>query len=167
MAKKDDKILVISDNALDCQPYNTTDTDDVMWESCSLRKWLNGTFLNAAFSTEEQALILNTNVSADKNLEYDTNPGNATTDKVFLLSIDEADKYFNSDEARKCVPTVYSKANGAYTSSGYCWWWLRSPGFSQDFAVNVYVGGSILYNGIDVNFGSGCVRPAMWIDIGD
>ena len=167
LAKKDDKILVISDNALDCQPYNTTDTDDVMWESCSLRKWLNGTFLNAAFSTEEQALILNTNVSADKNLEYDTNPGNATTDKVFLLSIDEADKYFNSDEARKCVPTVYSKANGAYTSSGYCWWWLRSPGFSQDFAVNVYVGGSILYNGIDVNFGSGCVRPAMWIDIGD
>ena len=167
LAKKDDKILVISDNALDCQPYNTTDTADVMWESCSLRKWLNGTFLNAAFSTEEQALILNTNVSADKNLEYDTNPGNATTDKVFLLSIDEADKYFNSDEARKCVPTVYSKANGAYTSSGYCWWWLRSPGFSQDFAVNVYVGGSILYNGIDVNFGSGCVRPAMWIDIGD
>ncbi len=166
LAKEDGKVLVISDKALDCQPYNTTDID-VTWESCSLRKWLNGTFLNAAFSTEEQALILNTNVSADKNPNYNTYVGNATTDKVFLLSIDESDKYFSSDEARKCVPTAYTKANGAYTSSSYCWWWLRSPGFGQDFAVNVSVGGSILYNGIDVNLGGGCVRPAMWIDIDD
>ena len=81
-------LLLISKQALDCQQYNTSYTD-VTWESCSLRKWMNGTFLNKAFNAEEQAQIQNTTVSADKNPEYNTNPGNATTDKVFLLSINE------------------------------------------------------------------------------
>ena len=69
-----------------------------------------------------------TNVSADKNLKKDTNPGNTTTDKIFLLSINEVDKYYGSNDVRKCVPTEYAKANGAYTDSSYtrngvptCW----------------------------------------------
>ena len=108
-------LLLISKQALDCQQYNTEGVD-ITWENCSLRKWMNGTFLNNAFSTEEQAQIQNTTVSADKNPEYNTNPGNATTDKVFLLSIAEAEKYFTTDESRKCAPTAYAKAQGAYTS---------------------------------------------------
>lgn len=53
LSTSDDKILVISDKVLDCQPYNTSDAD-VTWETCSLRKWLNNDFLNAAFVTGEQ-----------------------------------------------------------------------------------------------------------------
>lgn len=136
LAKENSRVLVISDKALDCQPYNSSYTEEVTWENCSLRKWLNGTFLNKAFSPEEQAQIQNTTVSADNNPQYSTNPGNATTDKVFLLSINEVEKYFNSDEARKCAPTAYAKAQGASTSDTFktpsgaatCWWWLRSPG---------------------------------------
>ena len=165
-------LLLISKQALDCQQYNTSYTD-VTWESCSLRKWMNGTFLNKAFNAEEQAQIQNTTVSADKNPEYNTNPGNATTDKVFLLSINEVEKYFNSDEARKCAPTAYAKAQGAYASYNYktasgaatCWWWLRSPGSYQDNAANVLDDGSVNYFGPDVNYDNGAVRPAMWIDL--
>ena len=175
-------LLLISKQALDCQQYNTSYTD-VTWESCSLRKWMNGTFLNKAFNAEEQAQIQNTTVSADKNPEYNTNPGNATTDKVFLLSINEVEKYFNSDEARKCAPTAYAKAQGAYTSDSYktasgaatCWWWLRSPGLSQYSAASVRYDGSVNYRGYDVgsvNYGgdyvdgdSDAVRPALWINL--
>ena len=165
-------LLLISKQALDCQQYNTSYTD-VTWESCSLRKWMNGTFLNKAFNAEEQAQIQNTTVSADKNPEYNTNPGNATTDKVFLLSINEVEKYFNSDEARKCAPTAYAKAQGAYTSDSYktasgaatCWWWLRSPGGAQNRAASVNNGGSVLYHGYAVHNGSGAVRPALWINL--
>ena len=82
----DKKALLISEYALDCKQYNTS-VAGVTWENCSLRKWLNGTFLNNAFSAEEQAQIQNTTVSADKNPKYSTNPGNATTDKVFLLTV--------------------------------------------------------------------------------
>ncbi len=165
-------LLLISKQALDCQQYNTSYTD-VTWESCSLRKWMNGTFLNKAFNAEEQAQIQNTTVSADKNPEYNTNPGNATTDKVFLLSINEVEKYFNSDEARKCAPTAYAKAQGAYTSDSYktasgaatCWWWLRSPGHNQSYAAYVSYDGSVYYYGIPVNHALDAVRPALWINL--
>ena len=165
-------LLLISKQALDCQQYNTSYTD-VTWESCSLRKWMNGTFLNKAFNAEEQAQIQNTTVSADKNPEYNTNPGNATTDKVFLLSINEVEKYFNSDEARKCAPTAYAKAQGAHTSDSYktasgaatCWWWLRSPGFTQSCAASVRYDGSVNYRGYDVDYDNGAVRPALWINL--
>ena len=165
-------LLLISKQALDCQQYNTSYTD-VTWESCSLRKWMNGTFLNKAFNAEEQAQIQNTTVSADKNPEYNTNPGNATTDKVFLLSINEVEKYFNSDEARKCAPTAYAKAQGAYTSDSYktasgaatCWWWLRSPGYLQYYAASVSYDGSVDYYGRNVDIDYDAVRPALWINL--
>ena len=165
-------LLLISKQALDCQQYNTSYTD-VTWESCSLRKWMNGTFLNKAFNAEEQAQIQNTTVSADKNPEYNTNPGNATTDKVFLLSINEVEKYFNSDEARKCAPTAYAKAQGAYTSDSYktasgaatCWWWLRSPGRNQLHAADVLSDGSVYYRGDTVDTDNDAVRPALWINL--
>lgn len=165
-------LLLISKQALDCQQYNTSYTD-VTWESCSLRKWMNGTFLNKAFNAEEQAQIQNTTVSADKNPEYNTNPGNATTDKVFLLSINEVEKYFNSDEARKCAPTAYAKAQGAYTSDIYktasgaatCWWWLRSPGSDQSHAADVDNDGSVDYYGNYVDYAYDAVRPALWINL--
>ena len=165
-------LLLISKQALDCQQYNTSYTD-VTWESCSLRKWMNGTFLNKAFNAEEQAQIQNTTVSADKNPEYNTNPGNATTDKVFLLSINEVEKYFNSDEARKCAPTAYAKAQGAYTSDSYktasgaatCWWWLRSPGGNQRDAAIVTDVGSVYYYGYFVDYDNDAVRPALWINL--
>lgn len=172
LAKENNKILVISDKALDCQRYNAIHKD-ITWEQCSLRKWLNDSFLNAAFSEEERALIQSTTISADKNPQYSTDPGNATTDKVFLLSINEAKKYFNSDEARKCAPTAYAKAQGAFTSdtnkttSGAttCWWRLRSPGNYQDTAAFVHIDGSVYYDGYYVRDARACVRPALWISI--
>lgn len=172
LAKENEKALVISKHALDCQQYNTSYTD-VTWETCPLRKWMNGTFLNNAFSTEEQAQIQNTTVSADKNPEYNTNPGNATTDKVFLLSINEVEKYFNSDEARKCAPTAYAKTQGAYTSdsnktasgAATCWWWLRSPGGTQDSAATVHADGSVGCGGDYVDCDIDAVRPALWINL--
>lgn len=171
LAKEDNSVLLISKYALDCKQYNA-DYVGVTWETCSLRQWLNGTFLNDAFSTEEQSLIQDTYVSADANPKYDTNPGNATTDKVFLLSINEANKYFGSDDDRKCIPTEYAKANGAYTSSSNtkngvptCYWWLRSPGNLQRSAGYVFDVGSVYYDGGLVHADDVCVRPALWINL--
>lgn len=163
---KDGKALVVSKYALDCKQYNTSNTD-VTWETCTLRKWLNNDFINAAFSSYEKAMIPTVTVSADKN---STNPGNATQDQVFLLSITEANKYFGSDSARQCKPTDYAFANGAYFNSvnGNCWWWLRSPGvtqYSAHSAAYVHSSGGVYESGSDVDIGTSAVRPAMWISI--
>jgi hypothetical protein len=108
----------------------------------------------------------------EKNKKYDTEAGNATRDKIFLLSINEANEYFASDEARMCVPTAYAIANGAYTNDNYrvdgeatCYWWLRSPGDDQRSAVIVVSDGSVFSLGDLVFRGLACVRPAMWISL--
>lgn len=173
LAVENEKALLISKYALDCQQYNSEYTS-VTWESCTLRKWLNNTFLNRAFGTSHQKMILSSTVTADENPKSETAPGNDTTDKVFLLSITEATKYFSINEERKCASTEFAKANGAATSStetvgaggaATCWWWLRLPGFFQDYAALVSHNGSVSYYGSDVSNGHGCVRPAMWISI--
>ena len=162
---KDGKALVISKYALDCKQYNTSNMD-VTWETCTLRRWLNNDFINAAFSAEEKAIIPTVTVSADKNLEYSANPGNATQDQVFLLSITEANKYFSSYSARQCEPTDYAVANGAWEiDSGNCWWWLRSPGTHQDNAASVSGEGVIDRFGPGVGEDDNAVRPALWIDL--
>lgn len=163
---KDGKALVVSKYALDCKQYNTSNTD-FTWETCTLRKWLNNDFINAAFSSYEKAMIPTVTVSADKN---STNPGNATQDQVFLLSITEANKYFGSDSARQCKPTDYASANGAYFNSvnGNCWWWLRSPGvtqYSAHSAAYVHSSGGVYESGSDVDIGTSAVRPAMWVSL--
>ena len=163
---KDGKALLISKYALDCQQYNTSYTG-VTWETCTLRKWLNNDFINSAFTADEKAIIPTVMVSADKNSAYSTDPGNATQDQVFLLSIVETNKYFSSNDARECKPTEYAIANGAFVNSdnGNCWWWLRSPGRYQDYAADVRKDGDVHEYGDRVYYDNGAVRPALWIDL--
>ena len=163
LAKENDKILVISDKALDCQPYNNEKYAKVTWETCTLRKWLNTDFLDSAFSPDEKAKIPTVTVSADKNPEYSTNPGNATQDQVFLLSIPEVNEYFSYNNAGLCRLTDYAAAN---TSYGW-YWWLRSPGEYQNLAAYVNYDGSVSNSGFEVSADFVAVRPAMWISISE
>lgn len=167
LAVEGNKAFIISQYALDCKPYNNTYTDTT-WEQCTLRTWLNETFFNDAFGADHQKMIVSSTVTADKNPSYGTSPGNNTTDKVFLLSITEVNKYFSSDGARKCASTYYAEAQGAYSNSyiggrSACWWWLRSPGSSSDSAADVSIDGSVYNRGRSVNSSDDGVRPAMWI----
>lgn len=177
LEKETDRILVISKSVLDHQPYNTVCTD-VTWSNCSLRQWLNDEFLNAAFSEEEKAAIPAVGVSADENPEYSTDPGSATQDKNFLLSINEVNRYFSSDNVRTVHPTAYAKEQGAFVeeTTGNSWWWLRSPGKNRSYAASVFVNGVVNYSGYytitgsfnqgsGVNYWGGSVRPVLWIDL--
>ena len=161
LANEGNRSLLISRCALDCRQYKTERTD-VTWETCSLRSWLNNTFLNAAFTTDEQKAIQKTSVDNSKsqgNNSWSTDGGNNTTDQFFLLSYAEAGKYFGSDSDRICKLTAYAKANNGDLS----WQWLRSPGYWQSSAALVDVDGS-LGNCYGVNFNV-AVRPAFWINL--
>ena len=167
LAKEDNRILIISKYALDCRPYNN-EWMDVAWGSCTLRTWLNDFFYNDAFNPTEKARIRQTKLKNDG--------GNDTEDRVFLLSISEAESYFNSNGARMCTPTDYAKKRGApstyeYTKGGrdIGYWWLRSPRTQNTRfykAANVRRDGSINYNGIRVDSNLLGIRPAMWINLG-
>ena len=170
---KDGKALVISKYGLINHKYNKEWTC-VTWEICTLRQWLNDTFIKDIFSAEEMKAVMLSDVSADKNPRYNTNQGNDTKDKLFLLSIKEVERYFDdSIKERLCKPTEYAISNRAYKySSGYCWWWLRSNGCESDKAVTVsgdvngnYVDGFVYYYGTYVTNINGSVRPAFWLNL--
>lgn len=163
---KDDKVLVISKYALDRKQYNTEYTD-VTWETFTLRKWQNNEFTNTAFSSDKKEKISVVTISTDENPEYNTNSGNAIQDQVFLLSITEANTYFNSESTRMCEATNYAVAKGAYVNfvNDNCWWWLRSPGYFQDVAAFVGSGGNIIERGFVAKDDVIAVRPALWINL--
>ena len=166
LAKEDSRILVISKDGLDCRKYHDT-YEAVVWENCSLRKWLNQDFLEGAFEPWEQELIPTVQVSPDRNPKYRTYSGRATEDQVFLLSIAEAYRYFPIGGMRLCIPTKYAISKGAWVSdNGHCYWWLRSPGDTQKDAAGIFAGlGGVHEGGNDVNNEENIVRPALWIDL--
>lgn len=166
LATKNNSSLLLSQYALDGVKYNE-EADDVTWQSCSLRSWLNGTFLKAAFTSEERKAILKTNVDNSKsqgNNNWATSGGNNTADQIFLLSYSEAKQYFHSDKDRICYATAYAKEQANTSDSGSCNWWLRSPGYHQDDAAQVNDEGSIYWSR-DAYWYGNTVRPALWIDL--
>ena len=162
---KDGKALIISKYGLINHEYNKKCTD-VTWETCTLRKWLNDTFIKDIFSAEEMKAVMLSYVSADKNPRYNTYQGNYTKDKLFLLSIKEVEQYFVSDEERLCKLTEYAVNNGAYENNhGYGRWWLRSAGEDCYNATYVFDDGSVLFYGSDVDDDDSSVRPAFWLNL--
>ena len=188
-----EKILLLSKYGLDAKPYNE-DFSAVTWSNCTLRNWLNDEFLNLAFSEEEQADILLTDVdnsdqqgfdwTAVTTLGVESNPpgGDDTQDKIFLLSYQEASLYLGvgfmdrDNMISRAEPTAYALMNGAGTVKSYETmdghpagrWWLRSPGRSRFGAMSVFSYGSAMdYNVNDdgADGKSGCVRPALWLNL--
>ena len=169
--------FLLADQNLDAKPYNEKYTD-VTWATCTLRTWLNDTFLNTAFTSAEQAAIKNTTVVNDDNPYYGTEGGENTTDKVYLLSIAETSntaygfngEFNTSSNTREAKNTAYAKERGAWTSTsteyeGNGWWWLRSPGGGSSSASNVNMFGYGTGLGGDVDYGYGAVRPALHLNL--
>lgn len=147
--RQNDKLLLVSKYAVDCMPYNKSYTSTT-WEQCTLRAWLNVTFLKIAFSSTEISKI----VTMGKLEE-----------KVFVLSIAETEKYFPDKQLRLCLPTAYAIKQGALrdNKNGNCWWWLRSSGIDDSDAANVNNNGEIDYDGLPVDCDMYSVRPAIWV----
>lgn len=173
--KNEEGILVVSKYVLDCLQYNEKEKVVTTWETCSLRKWLNDTFLNETFSEEERKIIKNAYVPAGDNPYRDVKGGNATNDKVFLLSVSEAYTYFDTDEKRQCKPTAYAVSKGVKIVEDKLdtTWWTRSPGWNTYYNGTINNGGTagidatswyVIFYDCDISEKHG-VRPAMWLVI--
>ena len=187
-----DDAFLVADKNLDVQRYNDTYTS-VTWETCTMRSWLNGygagankegkdyssnNFLINAFSAGERLAIRTTNVVNNDNSEYGTYGGNDTSDKVYLLSLDEVmnpgygfTSNTNSTQTRKAVNTAYV-AGGGEINSGVMYsagssdvWLLRSPGGGSDSAASVNSDCSVYRLGSHVDNGGVGVRPALHLKL--
>lgn len=153
LEKKDQKALLLSKYCLLKKAYHDAFTP-VTWADCTLRKWLNHEFYHDVFTPDEKKKILTTKLRNAKNPLYETEGGDDTEDKVFLLSINEANKYFSSNE----------EGQAFFPDGKSVWWWLRSPGSLGNTAAGMFSNGSISQGGYSVDSKDG-VRPALWVDL--
>ena len=185
----DGQLFLLSDQNLDVFQYHT-DWESVTWEKSTMRSWLNGygssentggdsgidytgdNFIGTAFSEKEQGAIADTTVVNDVNPTYGTEGGENTNDKIFLLSIAEAQNssYFADDNSRIATNTAYvadgGKIDGSMFGVGEAHnWWLRSPGYYDTYAAFVIIYGGVYSYGSNVNGGGNAVRPAFNLDL--
>lgn len=170
---QDDKALLISKYILDAQAYHEP-YEDTTWATCKLRTWLNSTFLNTAFTPQEQSQIAYTTVSTADNLDYGTRGGASTQDQIFILSVWEAAQYFSTNISRRASTTDYILNNRVIypeddteTAEGElaCWWRLRDPGMTQGHVARVMGDGRIYTMGDICNYVNGGIRPVLWLDL--
>jgi hypothetical protein len=174
------KALLVSKYVLECKKYNETYTE-VTWETCTLRAWLNDTFYSIAFGSVEKEFIQTVTIPNEDNAYFGTDNGNDTTDKVFLLSAEEALRYYapdkmdklysnyyiHTDGALQCPATAYAKAQGVYVDSySECSdWWLRASGSGNNQASTVGESGMLSQWGSFMDSDYIGVRPALWINL--
>ncbi len=168
--KQDGKVFLISRYGLDAEPYNAPQ-EETTWENCTLRAWLNGEFMDLAFTPEHQAMIAETQIVNEDNEYFSCDAGNDTVDKVYLMSMHEVELYFPEYMDNWTVATPYAQAHGSVANwhemmpeYGNTWWWTRTPGNGNLFAVIVESSGKIKIQGDYVFRPYGCDRPVMWID---
>lgn len=166
------QLLLMSKYCLDAKAFND-EYVAITWENSTLRKWLNSEFLKAAFSAEEQKMIMLKNLENPNTTFANVSipGGHNTKDKVFLLSYAEANVYANTKALSIAQPTAYAIANGAYINSATnnCWWWLRSPGPKNLNAAHANITEEMddLYSvlGVQVDKANHAVRPCIWVDL--
>lgn len=171
-----DDAFLLADRNLDAKPYNE-ERKDVIWKTCTLRKWLNEDFYNEAFDAEEKKAVQETRVVNGYSDEHGTEGDNDTTDKVYILSETEVcsaaygfDTKFRMSKIRESKNTDFVKTNNAYTStvsstSGNGRWWLRSSEYYSENAkfVDCHGGAPDDYYYVDLNYIA--VRPALHINL--
>ena len=182
------RALIISKYIIDVRPITyKSEEKNTTWENSNIRAWLNDKFYDSAFAEDEKTKIKEVQLVNEDNDDYMTLGGRDTTDKIFLLSISEARKYFsngdnlgNKDQLVKAGATKgteYAKhrklgiipknkqdeyeewmlENSAYN--------LRSPGGSQERTAAVGPDAIISTSGfVGTGLNRRGVRPAMWIE---
>ena len=171
LAVENNRALLISEEIIEMRPYNYQ-VEETTWEQCTLRQYLNSEFYNKL--GDVKSAISETQNSNLNNQWFGTKGGKVTSDKIFLLSLDEVCRYFgDSSEYLKKGSTedyyVISDSNDDDRIAKYngkeSWWWLQSPGYYRHHAARIYTDGNVDVHGDYINSDVGGVRPALWLNL--
>lgn len=181
------RALLITKDIIGQRPYHHQ-AGEVSWATSDIRQYLNNEFFTT-FTEDERQKILPVVNENPANEWYKTDAGEATLDKIFLLSIKEvAAKYFGDSNRLLYQPAkkqrywfqrkdINNPLRSAVYQGDIWWWWLRSPGKNQRTAVYIWGNGVIGIQGNgtfnyssntihpQTHDNSGGVRPALWLKL--
>ena len=178
--QQDGKTLLLSKYGLDGIWFDIGESTEATWAESNVRSWLNTVFYDEAFDDSEKDQIVQvTNTTPDtaaywESIEMESFPCpecDDTQDNVFLLSIEELDKYLelstSDNDASVCLPTEYCDSKDINSPTKGVWWWLRSNGGQPCYTAVVNDSGHILYEFKYHDYKQvPAVRPAIWIGEG-
>lgn len=174
--KNGDLYLLISNKILDNMQYSVT-YGFITYANSTVRKFLNGTFYNSAFTANEKSKIIKIKNKNLPNVKFNIDAGADTEDYAFILSLDEFIKYFGDNDAEysnrnaNTIGTEYAykrgldvNANNDMWCVGFSPYWLRTPGSYRTSCIYVSSNGGYILWGDAVNVSYG-VRPAIWVQL--
>ena len=126
------------------------------WKDELLRSFLNNSFYKVAFSDSEREQIVLSTIQNPKNEVTNNGGGPDTKDHVFLLSIDEVEKYMPTESSRCASITKYAYRQ-RYAKRTFWHWELRTLSYV------VFFDGILCATGSNGRHNHCCVRPAIWI----
>lgn len=187
LEKRPDRALLLARDIVEQRDYHDR-KEDVTWERSELREYLNTCFFDTFAAGDKAAILSSMNENKD-NPWYGSNGGDATEDKIFLLSLDEiARKYFGDSSRLLDYPKSgqrywferkddnNERRKARYLDSSW-WWWTRTPGKNNRVATYVHGDGNIGIQGNGIaktsfntlhgatQSNKGGVRPALWMNL--
>ena len=126
------------------------------WKDDLLRSFLNNSFYKVAFSDSEREQIVLSTIQNPKNEVTNNGGGPDTKDHVFLLSIDEVEKYMPTENSRWASITKYAYRQ-RYAKRTFWHWELRTLSYV------VFGNGRLCATGSNGRHNHCCLRPAIWI----
>jgi len=171
LAVEEGRMLIIAKDIIECRPYHEG-AGEATWEVSSLRQWLNGDFY-AGLPAELQERVVSVSLSANDSEEDVAITGGIgyVEDKVFVLTRDEAKRYFQQTNKRASgvhfsKTTLRNPEIHTYLrlNEGKHQWVLRSAGKENATVLVIGAeGDSMYYYPVEgANYG---IRPAMWIEL--
>ena len=184
LEEKDGKAYLFSSLALDAMYYEDCTNDKTTkyshnggngyannYQLSEIRKWLNETFYNLAFSTKDKTIINQTTVKNGLSSTLDTSNDyvcNSTDDFVYLLSEKEITTYYPTTENRtytKSILSDYAKIQDA----DYQKVLLRSPNKDRAYDIKYIANESESSYGIvaygSANYALYAIRPVIVITL--
>lgn len=148
LEKEGDKRLLVAKYAMYSEGFHPQRSNN-RWDLSSVRKLLNDSFYFHAFSEEERKLILKEESAGDK---------------VFLLSEEQVKTYFPTQEERQLEPSKAAKMLGVNVNifNDKSWWWLCDAASEGKVKIVTPTGE---FGEEYVNYGTGAVRPCIWVDV--
>lgn len=188
--------FVLTEKIIDSQPFNEyiimheTQNEDGVWEqdyyinskltsaandysASSLRKWLNNSFYDTAFSNDDKSMITKTSDLSDESYPVrEDSPQSTESNYVFLISKSDvlnSDYGFSegedsSDPFKKAKLTDYSKSQGAsfIDDKNIGIWQLRTPLEDDTLTTQVIWNDGTVAN-CYANETSDGIRPALYL----
>ena len=192
---QDNQALIVTENVIMGRRYHHASTS-VTWAASEIRQYLNESFFYT-FSPQDRARIVERTVInhdnpwdwSDMGGNFPSSGGINTTDRIFLLSIDEVLQYFGDSGMVAYGATMNGVARmanaprrpawgvyGGYIHDQYSesrialdldgWassWWLRSPGQNPVRATIIGHDGFLVLDGLRVGWPDIGIRPALWL----